>query len=213
MTTQKRKSGQVDSLGIHWRRWSLSSTSPVNIRAVILTTFPFQCTILLTRFFQINLLEWIFIFYWEMSLVFVSKGLIDNKQPWITLTISLVYYHRCNYYLWLRISATYSCMFASTDPSFFLSFSHFARIFLSDLFCCCCCCCFCFCLHCRRHICCTLYFLNFLPLIFFPSVYLVYSLSTHPSIFTHNTCCRLTHPHIEVTWRQSQYRTPTRNLA
>ena len=39
---QKQKGGQVDSLGIHWRRWGLSSTSPVYIRAVILTTFPFQ---------------------------------------------------------------------------------------------------------------------------------------------------------------------------
>ena len=38
----KRKFRQGDSLGIHWRRWSLSSTSSVNIRAVTLTTFPFQ---------------------------------------------------------------------------------------------------------------------------------------------------------------------------
>ena len=42
LQTQKRKGRQSDSLGIHWRRWSLSSTSPVNTRAVILTTFPFQ---------------------------------------------------------------------------------------------------------------------------------------------------------------------------
>ena len=40
--TQKRKDRQVDSLGIHWRRWSLSSTSSVNIRVVALTTFPFH---------------------------------------------------------------------------------------------------------------------------------------------------------------------------
>ena len=41
--TQKRKGLQCDSPGIHRRRWSLSSTSPVNTKAVILTTFTFQC--------------------------------------------------------------------------------------------------------------------------------------------------------------------------
>ena len=37
----KRKGRQVDSSGIHWRRWRQASTSPVNARAVILTIFPF----------------------------------------------------------------------------------------------------------------------------------------------------------------------------
>ena len=41
--TQKRKGRQIDSFDVHWRRWSLSSTSPVNIKAVNLTTFSFQC--------------------------------------------------------------------------------------------------------------------------------------------------------------------------
>ena len=40
--TQKRRGRQSDRLGFHWRRWSLSSTSPVNIKSVTLTTFPFQ---------------------------------------------------------------------------------------------------------------------------------------------------------------------------
>ena len=39
---QKWRGRQFDSFDIHWRRWSLSSTSPVNIKAVILTTFLFQ---------------------------------------------------------------------------------------------------------------------------------------------------------------------------
>ena len=39
---QKRKIRQVDSFDIHWRRWSLPSTSSVNIRAVTLTTFSLQ---------------------------------------------------------------------------------------------------------------------------------------------------------------------------
>ena len=42
--TQTRKGRQCDSIGIHWRRWGLSSTFLVNIRAVNLTTFPFQCS-------------------------------------------------------------------------------------------------------------------------------------------------------------------------
>ena len=40
--TEKRKCRHDDSLGIHGRCWSLSSTSPVNIRAVTLANFPFQ---------------------------------------------------------------------------------------------------------------------------------------------------------------------------
>ena len=39
----KRKSRQDDSLDSHWRRWRQASTSPVNIKAIILTTFPFPC--------------------------------------------------------------------------------------------------------------------------------------------------------------------------
>ena len=41
MPTQKRKGSQDDSLDIHWRRWRQASTSPVNTKAVNLTTFPF----------------------------------------------------------------------------------------------------------------------------------------------------------------------------
>ena len=37
-----RKGHQYDRPGRHWGRWSLSSTSPIMARAVILTTFPFQ---------------------------------------------------------------------------------------------------------------------------------------------------------------------------
>ena len=43
--SQKRRGLHGDSLDIHWRRWSLPSTSPVNIRVVTLTTFPFQCLV------------------------------------------------------------------------------------------------------------------------------------------------------------------------
>ena len=41
--TLKRKGRQVDSLDIHWRRWRQASTSPVNTKAVNLTTFLFLC--------------------------------------------------------------------------------------------------------------------------------------------------------------------------
>ena len=47
--TLKRKCRQVDSLDIHWRRWRQASTSPVNIKAVNLTTFPFLCTSFVLR--------------------------------------------------------------------------------------------------------------------------------------------------------------------
>ena len=40
---QKRKGRQCNSTGIHWKRWSLSSTSAVKTGAVTLKTFPFQC--------------------------------------------------------------------------------------------------------------------------------------------------------------------------
>ena len=39
----KRKGRQDDSPDIHWRRWRQASTSPVNTKAVNLTTFPFLC--------------------------------------------------------------------------------------------------------------------------------------------------------------------------
>ena len=39
----KQKGCQDDSPGIHWRRWSLSSMSPVNIGAASLMSLPFQC--------------------------------------------------------------------------------------------------------------------------------------------------------------------------
>ena len=42
--TLKRKGHHDDSLDIHWRCWRQASTSPVNIKAVILTTFPFLWT-------------------------------------------------------------------------------------------------------------------------------------------------------------------------
>ena len=42
--TLKPKGRQDDSPDIHWRRWRQASTSPVNIKAVTLTTFPFLCT-------------------------------------------------------------------------------------------------------------------------------------------------------------------------
>ena len=38
---QKRKGRQHDCPGRHWRRWSLTSTSPMTARGVILTTVPF----------------------------------------------------------------------------------------------------------------------------------------------------------------------------
>ena len=41
--TLKRKGHQDDSPDIPWRRWRQASTSPVNIKAVNLTTFSFQC--------------------------------------------------------------------------------------------------------------------------------------------------------------------------
>ena len=37
----KPKGRQDDSPDIHWRRWRQASTSPVNIKAVTLTTFPY----------------------------------------------------------------------------------------------------------------------------------------------------------------------------
>ena len=39
---QKRRYRYADSPGRHQGRWNLPSTSPVTIRAVLLTTFPFQ---------------------------------------------------------------------------------------------------------------------------------------------------------------------------
>ena len=41
--TQKRKCRLGYSLGLHWRRWSLSSTSPTKTRTVTQRTFPFYC--------------------------------------------------------------------------------------------------------------------------------------------------------------------------
>ena len=43
LPTQKWKCCQGDRLGIHWRRWSLPSTSSMNTRAVTLTNIRFQC--------------------------------------------------------------------------------------------------------------------------------------------------------------------------
>ena len=40
---QKWKSSLCDCHGHHKRHWSLTSTSPVMIRAIIMTTFPLQC--------------------------------------------------------------------------------------------------------------------------------------------------------------------------
>ena len=42
--TLKRKGGQDDCPDRHWRHWRQASMSPVKIRAVNLTTFPFLCT-------------------------------------------------------------------------------------------------------------------------------------------------------------------------
>ena len=45
LTSQKRKGRQDDSPDIHWRHWRQASTSPVNIKAVNLTTFSFLCSL------------------------------------------------------------------------------------------------------------------------------------------------------------------------
>ena len=81
--TPKWRSGQCDTIGIRWRCWSLSLTSPVNTRAVCSSThWPQQdwMKFIYDNNFQAKFSDWWLSYPHEIALRWMSLDLTDDKS-------------------------------------------------------------------------------------------------------------------------------------